>query len=602
MEPETQKIMCGISAVYRFTTISSEDRGKLALMNREMQYRGPDGNGLWADETCGLAHTRLSIIGLQKGDQPLFSEDRSLVLVCNGEIYNYVELRKSLEAKGHVFSSDTDSETILHLYEDYGVKCLEHLRGMFAFCIWDTVQKQLFVARDRIGEKTLYYAQIQTGFVFSTELKAILKYYIDKPQLNAHALAECIRYNYPFDLKNTWIDQIKRIKAGEYVLVDNKGAEFHPYWTRKIEPAYEGSLNDAKQATLDILRESVGLCMRSDVPVAVLLSGGIDSSTIAALAKESGREVHVITAGYKGIHDCDERETARRFSKEKGLIYHEVELNVEDFSEIFHEYSRYIDEPVCDISSMSQWALYKKAKNLGFKVLIGGIGGDELFYGYPETNDFAKALELKHTHEKLFPWKGIHRKKEFLRFFFRNWRHVLYAGYPYQINDKATVGWTYNDYLAFASSGVFDYQDQKISFEDIDVHISYQDNKNELEEIYKITFETFMTTLCLYLADRQGMGNSLEIRSPLLDYKLVEYVSSLPLSIKFKDRVQKYLLKETIKEIVPDYILKAPKRGFTPPITFINEIIKPYQYEFFRADHKFYNSMLADRLLKLLLN
>lgn len=589
--------MCGISAVYRFTSISSEDREKLDLMNSEMQYRGPDGNGIWADESCGLAHTRLSIIGLQKGDQPLFSEDRSLVLVCNGEIYNYVELRKSLEAKGHFFSSDTDSETILHLYEEYGVKCLEHLRGMFSFCIWDTVQKQLFVARDRIGEKTIYYAQIQTGFVFSTELKAILKYYIEKPQVNAHALAECIRYNYPIDLRNTWIEQIKRLKAGEYILVDKNGAVFHQYWNRKIEPVFEGSFKEAKQVTLDLLRASVGLCLRSDVPVAVLLSGGIDSSAIAALAKEAGREVHVITAGYKGVHDCDEREIARRFSKEKGLIFHEVELNVDDFSEIFNEYTRYLDEPVCDISSMSQWALYKKAKKLGFKVLLGGIGGDELFYGYPEWNEVVESFKLKHLHESFFPLRGRKKKLDFLKFLLKNWRHIVLAGYPYQINEKTTVHWTYEDYMRFASKAEISFNNDKVILNDIDIHISYQDGKGEIDVVYTKIFETFMTTLCLYLADRHGMGNAVEIRSPFLDYKLVEFISSLPENIKYKKDIPKYFLKETLKGIIPDYILYGQKKGFTPPMSFINEVNEEYEYQYIKADYVFFNSMLADKML-----
>lgn len=157
--------MCGISSIYRYSKISESDITKLHAMNDEMHYRGPDDRGVWTDDKCGMAQVRLSIIGLQKGKQPLFNEDKSLVLICNGEIYNYIEIKQDLIAKGHVFNSDSDSETILHLYEEYGVKCLEHLRGMFAFCLWDTKQKQLFAARDRIGEKTLYYAQDRKSVV-----------------------------------------------------------------------------------------------------------------------------------------------------------------------------------------------------------------------------------------------------------------------------------------------------------------------------------------------------------------------------------------------------------------------------------------------------
>jgi len=589
--------MCGISAIYRYTYITDSDKAKLAAMNQEMHYRGPNENGVWTDDTCGLAHTRLSIIGLENGKQPLFNEDKSLVLICNGEIYNYIELKKDLIEKGHVFNSDSDSETILHLYEEYGVKCLDHLRGMFAFCLWNTRTKQLFAARDRVGEKTLYYAQIPSGIIFCTELKAILKNYLDKIQINGHALAESIRYNYPIDLKNTYIEQIKRLQAGEYALVDSNGLELHQYWKRELLPKFKGTVEEAKTEILRLMRQSVDICLRSDVPVAVLLSGGIDSSAVAALAKETGREVHVITAGYKGQHDCDEREVAKRFATEKGLIYHEVELDATDFQDIFWEYSQYIDEPVCDISSMSQWALYKKAKAMGFTVLLGGLGGDELFYGYRELNKIAESLKLKHQHQSMFPWKG--KKIVFLKFMFDHWKYVLYAGYPNKINDKTTVDWTYDDYMKFAETAKFNYNSDTIKFSDIDVHISYEERKSEIDQIYAATFNTFMTTLCLYLADRQGMGNSVEIRSPLIDYKLVEFVLSLPLEMKYNKDSPKYLLKEILKGIVPDYILHAPKRGFTPPTSFINELVSNYSYQFIESDSKFFNSILADRLLSM---
>jgi asparagine synthase (glutamine-hydrolysing) len=571
------------------------------MMNREMQYRGPDENGIWVDNTCGLAHTRLSIIGLKNGRQPLFNEDNSLVLVCNGEIYNYIELKKSLEEKGHIFRTDNDSEVIIHLYEEYGTKCLDHLRGMFAFCLWNSRKGQLFAARDRIGEKTLYYAKIQTGVVFSTELKAILKYHLAKKSIDAHALAEIIRYNYPLDLKNTWIEEIKRIRAGEFALVDKDGFELHRYWKRELTTRFSGTVKEAKKETLRLMRESVDICLRSDVPVAVLLSGGIDSSAVAALAKETGREIHAITAGYKGKHDCDEREIAKRFAEEKGLIFHEVELDLNDFKRLFSEYSEFLDEPVADVSSMSQWALYKKAKELGFTVLLGGLGGDELFYGYPSHNRFGESLKLEHEHQVLFPWQGFSGKLAFMKFMIQNWRHVLYAGYPYQINDKTTVGWTYEDYLKFASSGFFNQNGEVFHFNDIDVHHSFGNGKCEVDQIYSFTFDTFMTNLCLYLADRQGMGNAVEIRSPLIDYKVVEFVSSLPVEMKYEKDKPKFFLKEVLKGILPDYILNSPKKGFVPPFSFIHEMSKDYDYQFLHSNHVFFNSMLADRVMSLLL-
>ncbi|MHB9142383.1 MAG: asparagine synthase (glutamine-hydrolyzing), partial [Paludibacter sp.] len=512
--------MCGITSIYRFTSITASDKEKLLAMNEEMHYRGPDDRGVWNDEKCALAQVRLSIIGLEKGKQPLFNEDKSLVLICNGEIYNYIEIKEDLISKGHIFNSDSDSETILHLYEEYGENCLEHLRGMFAFCLWDSNKKQLFAARDRIGEKTLYYAQLPTGVIFSTELKAILKYYIDKPQLNLNSLAEPIRYTTPLNEKDTYIDQIKRVESGQYLLVDDSGIQKFNYWKRDISDRFSGSFQEAKDETLRLMRESVDISLRSDVPVAVMLSGGIDSSAIAALAKESGREVHTITAGYKGQYDCDEREVAKRFAKERGFIYHEVELDESDFKNSFEELTQYIDEPVTDSAAIAQWALYKKVKSLGFKVLLGGMGGDELFYGYGYWNKLAESLNIQHQHQALFPWKGMEKKKQYIRFLLKNWKYVLQAGYPLRIADSSIGFWQYDDYVSFKTNAQFEYNNQLFKFSDLDLNFNYGNTSpgKEIDSIYEFNFDKTMTLVYLYLSDRLGMGNSLEIRSPLVDY------------------------------------------------------------------------------------
>lgn len=595
--------MCGISAIYRYSQISESDVRKLHLMNEEMKYRGPDDRGLWNDEKCGLAQVRLSIIGLQKGKQPLFNEDKTLVLVCNGEIYNYIELKQELLGKGHIFNSDSDSETILHLYEEYGENCLQHLRGMFAFCLWNTKKKQLLVARDRIGEKTLYYTQIPCGIVFSSELKAILKYHIGKPQVNGKCLAEPIRYTSPLSKNQTFIDQIYRIEPGQYLLVNNNGFSKYNYWKRNLLKNFDGSSQEARKETFRLMQESIDVCLRSDVPIAVMLSGGIDSSSIAALAKETGREVHTITAGYKGQHSCDERDVAKRFAKEKGLIYHEIEMVRTDFSQCFEEFTQHMDEPVTDFAAFAQWALYKKVKNLGFKVLLSGNGGDELFYGYRYWNELAESLRIHREHQGFFPWKGISKKKEFLKFFLKNWQYITYAGYPKKIHDSSVNFWMYNDYKRFAQDASFKCEGEVQSFKDIDVHFSFGNTLpgDELDYIYRFLFDKTMTMAYLYLSDRLGMGNSVEIRSPFLDYRLVEFVSSLPKEITYRKDNPKFFLKDIMQGILPEYILNAPKKGFTPPASFIEDVSLGYNYKFFNSGFKFYNSVLADRIVSLYL-
>lgn len=591
--------MCGISSIFRFNSLSDNDISRLNAMNDEMEYRGPDDRGVWHDETCGLAQVRLSIIGLQKGKQPLFNEDKTLVLVCNGEIYNYIEIKQELISKGHVFSSDSDSETIIHLYEEYGFDCLNYLRGMFSFCLWDTRLRQLFVARDRIGEKTLYFSQLPTGVVVSTELKAILKQFIDSPEINLQSLAEPIRYTSPLNERDTFIDQIKRVLPGEYLVINEKGITKRRYWKRSVNTVFEGSFEEAKHQTLDLMRESVDLCLRSDVPVAVMLSGGIDSSTIAALAKESGREVHTITAGYKGQHSCDEREVAKRFAKERGFIYHEVELDASDFKDSFEEMTAYLDEPITDSAAIAQWALYKKVKSLHFKVLLGGMGGDELFYGYPYWNKMAESLATQRYHQSLFPWKGTKKKIDYLKFLAGNLSYILKAGYPMKMDERTISFWQYDDFQRFRAESFFTYGNNEYRFSNINLYKNFEPGiiGTEPDIVYNFSFDNIMTMAYLYLSDRLGMGNSLEIRSPLLDYKLVEFVSGIPLALKYRNEEPKFFLKETLKGIVPDYILYGAKKGFTPPDGYIKEVASSYSYKFFQATHKFYNSVLADSVL-----
>jgi asparagine synthase (glutamine-hydrolysing) len=245
--------------------------------------------------------------------------------------------------------------------------------------------------------------------------------------------------------------------------------------------------------------------------------------------------------------------------------------------------------------------LYKKVKSLGFKVLLGGMGGDELFYGYPYWNRLAESLKTHRQHQDLFPWKGREKKIAFLKFLIKNWKYILYAGYPLKIADGSIGFWMREDYAKFKESAGFEYLEDKFNFADLNLHQGFgnTDLNEELDMVYKFSFENIMTMAYLYLSDRLGMGNSIEIRSPFLDYKLVEFVSTLPIDIKYKKDFPKHFLKESLKGIVPDYILYAQKRGFTPPNAFIQDVVNKYNYSFLKSDHKFYNTVLADRLLTL---
>ncbi|WP_080055441.1 asparagine synthase (glutamine-hydrolyzing) [Spirosoma aerolatum] len=589
--------MCGISALYRYTTIDNEDISKLRLMNEEMNYRGPDENGVWSDEKCGMAHTRLSIIGLENGIQPIFNEDNTVIIICNGEIYNYIELREQLIQKGHTFYTDSDTEVIVHLYEDYGLLCVDYLRGMFAFCLWDKKLGQLVAVRDRIGEKSLYFSEIPSGVIFSTELKAILKYFIKQPDLNLGSLLESVEYSYPQSLNKTFVEQINRVEPGQYIVVNKYGIKKKIYW--KINNVKQNSLpfDEIVKTTQGLIRESVKLNLRSDVPVAVLLSSGIDSSAIAAFAKETMPNVETITIGYKGMskYELDERELAKRFAKDINLPWNEVEIDAKDYLEAFEEYSSFIDEPVCDIAAIAQWCLYKKAKELGFKVLISGNGADEIFYGYDQHNATGEKLILAQLHRKLLPANSLKEKRNIIKFIVSNWQFLAKAQFSKALETDVLPDYFKEHFEKFVNS---EYEDKSING-----YIASNKAKGDLngiDQIYSTLFKTWLPGNCLYLSDRLGMGTSIEIRSPFVDYKLVEYISSLPLEMKYRSNTSKFLLKKSLEGVLPEYIINRPKKGFAQPIALVDTIIDNYKNKYFKGQYKYYNSILTDRIISKL--
>lgn len=494
-----------------------------------------------------------------------------------------------------VCQCDTDMsvDNIIALYEQYGNECVKYVQGTFAFCLYDEKNQKLLVARDRLGIRQVYYALIPEGVVFGSDLSDVLNQ-VRHPQIRVHELAQPIRHNYPIDLQHTWIEQIKRLRAGEYAVVDTDGLRTYTYWKRDHTPSFTGTKQEAIEQVRQLIRNSVKRCMHSDEPIAVLLSGGIDSTTLALFAKECRKEVHVISAGYKGQHACDERVVARRFAEEHGLIYHEVELDVNDFQSLFDEYVPYIDEPCFDVSSMSQFALYKKAAEMGFKVILSGLGGDELFYSYIDDNAIAESMKLRREFDACFPLKKHWR--QYLRFMAKHWRYVLMANHPILIDEKIPVPWTYTDYCKFAISAVLDYDDISIHFSEIDVleKVAYT---TDINSVYDTAFATFANQLCVYLGNKLGVACGVELRYPLLDSELVEFLDTLPIEMKFDPKVSKKFQKEVMHGLLPDYILYARKRGFEPPFDFIWEMCSQYQYQMIKADHVFFNSMMADKLL-----
>lgn len=557
--------MCGINGFLKYKKINDSDIEKIKTMNSEMLYRGPNENDIFADDRVVLGQVRLSIIGVSNGHQPIFNENKNLVLICNGEIYNYQEIREDLIKKGHKFSTDSDCEVIIHLFEEKKEKCLDDLRGMFAFAIYDLENKSLFIARDINGKKPLYYAQTSSGFVFSSEITEIQEHFINKPKLDWGEINNYLKYWFSQSTYKTHIKLIKKLQPGEYGYVKGKKIKLKKYWQKKNTYSYNKSYDEAKKECLEILKEAVRIRLRSDVPIAILLSGGIDSAAVVSIASELQDNIHAITVGYRGCPDYDERKIAKRLAQEKNIIWHELELDENDYLQYFEEHIKYLDEPVVDKAAIAQWGIYKKAKELGFTVLLSGNGGDELFYGYLAHTQ--RAEEFKSKKDKFYL-----RKIKFDRY-------VILISIVYFLK---------NIKLLNRSHKQIDY--------------FYEKKKVSVEDIYDYLFNIWLPHNCYYLSDKLGMGNSLEIRAPFSDKKLIEFVSSLPLDYKFHKDNPKGFLKDVLTGIVPDYILNAPKQGFVAHHESIQSIVDNYYPQVLNVKRKNYENVFIDKFLSTKIN
>ncbi|MGB2621049.1 MAG: asparagine synthase (glutamine-hydrolyzing), partial [Candidatus Acidiferrum sp.] len=365
-----------------FSPEATVSHALVKAMADTIRHRGPDDEGYYVAGQIGLGFRRLSIIDLQSGHQPLSNEDGSIWIVFNGEIYNYQDLRASLQSKGHVFKTQTDTEVIVHLYEEFGPGCLEKLRGMFAFAIWDGNAKTLFLARDRVGIKPLYYSLSGSSITFASEIKAIL---VD-PSLNKQILPEVIDRFLTFGYlpgEETLLKGVHKLAPGHYLLIRDGKSELKRYWDLKFTDPYRSkNIDDAETDLINLLGETVGLHMIADVPVGVLLSGGVDSTGVLSFAVDAtNKKVSSFTVGFSGEDVADERPYARLAAETFGTLHHEMTISAKDFMDFMPQYVWYMEEPVCEPPAIALYYVSKLARN-SVKVLLSGEGGDEAFAGY----------------------------------------------------------------------------------------------------------------------------------------------------------------------------------------------------------------------------
>ena len=565
--------MCGIAGWINLKQSDSRDHTEAVLhsMCETIVHRGPNSEGLWLDDTAALGMRRLSIIDLHTGDQPVFSEDKSVIVMMNGELYNYREVRADLEKRGHKFITKSDTEILPHLYEEYGEDLVDHLNGMYAFSLWDTRRKKLIIARDRFGEKPLYYGTFGGKLLWASEPKALLAHPSVKPELDLDAFRQYLSYDY-VPAPNSIYKGISKLPAAHIMTVEGGEIAIRRYWNQTFSknggaPSLEGSAGELKE----LLSDAVRMRLVSDVPLGILLSGGIDSSTVAALAvRHSTERVKTFSIGFEE-DSFDESKYARMVARHLDTEHYEEKLSASTAGDLISEIGTWLDEPLSD-GSLIPTLLLSKFVRKHVTVALGGDGGDELFAGYPMY--YAHKVARTYTAIPKFLRSGLiepvvkrlpvstknmsfdYKAKRFVRAANLETveRHHSWFG-SFSLDEQRQL--LTQDVLA-ASDGDIYRGPRKM--------LELCDAIDEIEQMQFLDINFYMAEDILTKVDRAAMAVSLETRAPFLDPRVAQFAAGLPLEYKLNGKNGKFILKKAVEGMLPGEILARPKKGFGIPV------------------------------------
>lgn len=563
--------MCGICGKLEFDPEATVAPNLLKHMADAIVHRGPDDEGYYAKGQIGLGFRRLSIIDLSGGHQPLANEDDSIWIVFNGEIYNYLELRGLLLSKGHTFKTQSDTEVIVHLYEEYGRDCVQKLRGMFAFAIWDSVKRTLFLARDRVGIKPLYYYLDDNFISFGSEMKAILADPAVRREIDPAMIDRFLTYYY-VPGPTTLLCNFNKLEPGHWLAVQDGRIQIQSYWDLSFQPADPGekSAQDLDMEVIGLLDYTVQLHMISDVPVGFLLSGGVDSTAMLSLAsKKTDKPISSYTIGFSHPGVVDERPFAQLAAERFGSEHHEISITAREFASFLPEYVWYMEEPVCEPASVALYYVSKLAKQY-VKVLISGEGGDEAFGGY---HNYMYMFWLERMKKALGPLRSVASHGMQLvgdisdSRVLKKYAPLMNASLDDHYLSRISSPFQYFNRIpsAIYSPEMSRLVDKFQSAEVTRTFLSRRSGDGPLEKMIYVDTKTWLPDDLLIKADRMTMANSIELRVPFLDHKVLEFAARLPRNQKVRGWQMKYLLKKALAKHVPKEILHRRKIGFPNP-------------------------------------
>ncbi len=577
--------MCGIVGNVDFNTNSSINLELLINQSNTIIHRGPDSGGTWISEdlVCGFAFRRLAIIDLsENGSQPMTTPDERYTIVFNGEIYNHAEIRTKLIDKGYTYHSQTDTETILYGYIEYGKEILNMMNGMWAIAIWDSHKQELFAARDRVGVKPFYYYYKDDLFVFGSEIKSILKHPKISPNLNDEMLSIYLSFGTSSNYSTLFKD-IHKLTSGNYLTLnkESKSLNIREYWNPLLNFNKNGnryldiSFDEAKERTLSLLKDAVNIRMMSDVPFGVFLSGGIDSSINVALMSElMNRPVDTFTVGFKELEKYNELEYARQISKQFNTNHKEILIDNNDAFSIIEELPYFEDEPNADPVCIPLYFLSKLTRESGTTVIQVGEGSDEQFVGYRwmlQGYDFQNTYWKYYNSLPKFGKKLIYNSSKGI---FKSKNQYLALEYLRRASYDEQFNWSGVPIFGYAEQEELLLENKTLYLEKLKTYGSFLNNNAEkanpkidyLQRIIYLEQKQRLAELLLMRVDKITMQHSLEARVPFLDYRMLEFTTSLKESNKIKKGVSKVLLKEAVKGILPDNIINRKKQGFAAPV------------------------------------